>query len=77
MIFLKYLSRKSYIIDMLLFKARYFKLITILLFKKWKGCQEYVELIVNILIFRTAKESELEDIMDEIFQKHKRNDYNH
>lgn len=60
----------SSIIDKLFFKARHFKISTILLFQKMKGLSRVCRINCKYLtFFRTANESELEDIMDEFFSK--------
>lgn len=60
----------SNIIDKLFFKARHFKISTILLFQKMKGLSRVCRINCKYLtFFRTANESELEDIMDEFFSK--------
>lgn len=57
-------------IDELFFRGRHFNISTILLFQKLKGLSRVGRIQVKYLtFFRTANESELEDIWDEYFSR--------
>lgn len=60
----------SPLIDMLFFKARHYKISTIALFQKLNGLSRVCRINTKYLtFFRTANESELQNIWDEYFSK--------